>query len=70
MKYKYRQKKNLRKIKTVENAPVAKINAQIRYLKEMINNKKMLIIDGMYLPDKMRSIMQDIKTVNFRLSEY
>lgn len=49
---------------------MGKINAQIRYLKEMIANKKMLIVDGMYLPDKMKAIMTDIKTVNFRVTGY
>lgn len=49
---------------------MGKINAQIRYLKEMIANKKTLIVDGMYLPDKMKEIMKDIKTVNFRVTGY
>ena len=36
----------------------------------MVKNKRYLVVGGMYLPNKLHAVIEDIKTLNYRLRLY
>lgn len=61
---------NLENVKLAEKMSASEIDKQISLLVNMVANKRYLVTQGMYVPEKLHATIKELKTINYRLEQY